>query len=217
MRLIIFGAPGSGKGTQAEFICKEFGIPKVSTGDMLRLIIAEGGELGAKISDILKKGELVSDDMIIRMVEKRLQDNDCKKGFLFDGFPRTLLQAKGILNSAVDIDAIIELEVADEIILERLSGRRVHIPSGRAYHVVYNPPKTSGIDDITGESLVHREDDKEETIRNRLRIYRDTIDAIRQVFTDTSKIKYLKIKADGDLYEIANTISAHLKEVVHLD
>jgi adenylate kinase len=171
MRLILLGPPGAGKGTQARYICEKYGIPQISTGDMLRAAVAAGTELGQQAKKVMDSGGLVSDDIIIGLVKERITEDDCKSGFLFDGFPRTLAQAQAMLDAGVTIDAVVEIAVPDDEIVNRLSGRRSHPGSGRVYHVVFNPPKVEGVDDVTGEPLVHRDDDKEETIRNRLATY----------------------------------------------
>ena len=171
MRLILLGPPGAGKGTQATFICKRFGIPQISTGDMLRAAVAAGSELGRKAKAVMDSGALVSDDIIIGLVKERIVQPDCANGFLFDGFPRTLPQAEATRAAGVAIDAIVEIVVPDDEIVKRMSGRRAHLPSGRTYHVVFNPPKVAGKDDVTGEALVQRDDDREETVRKRLAAY----------------------------------------------
>jgi adenylate kinase len=171
MRLILLGPPGAGKGTQAAFLCKYFGIPQISTGDMLRSAVAEGTELGLKAKSIMAAGALVPDDLIIGLVRDRVAREDCANGFLFDGFPRTLEQAEATRAAAIAIDAVIEIQVPDDEIVRRMSGRRVHPSSGRTYHVVFNPPKVAGRDDATGEALIQREDDQEETVRKRLETY----------------------------------------------
>jgi adenylate kinase len=171
MRIILLGAPGAGKGTQAQLIMQKFGIPQISTGDMLRAAVKAGTELGVAAKKIMDAGGLVSDDIIIGLVKDRIAQPDCAKGFLFDGFPRTIPQAEAMIEAGVDIDHVIEIDVPDAEIIERLSGRRVHPASGRVYHVKYNPPKVAGKDDATGEDLVQRDDDKEDTIKKRLDIY----------------------------------------------
>ena len=173
MRLILLGAPGAGKGTQAQFICERYDIPQISTGDMLRAAVKEGSELGLKVKEILNTGGLVSDDIIIALVKERIAQPDCANGFLFDGFPRTIPQADAMKDGGVKIDHVLEIAVADEEIVNRLAGRRVHPASGRVYHVVYNPPKEEGKDDVTGEALIQREDDSESTVRNRLSVYHE--------------------------------------------
>lgn len=171
MRLILLGPPGAGKGTQARFICERYGIPQISTGDMLRAAVAAGTELGQQAKAVMDAGELVSDDIIIGLVKERITQADCEPGFLFDGFPRTVAQAQAMRDAGVSIDAVVEIAVPDDEIVARLSGRRSHPGSGRVYHVIFNPPKVEGLDDVTGEPLVHRDDDREDTIRNRLATY----------------------------------------------
>ncbi len=171
MKLILLGAPGAGKGTQAAFLCQKFGIPQISTGDMLRAAVKAGTELGVAAKKVMDAGGLVSDDIIIGLVKERIQQPDCAQGFLFDGFPRTIPQAEAMKAAGVKIDYVLEIDVPDSSIIERMSGRRVHVASGRTYHVVFNPPKVAGKDDVTGEDLIQREDDKEETVRKRLDIY----------------------------------------------
>lgn len=173
MRVILLGAPGAGKGTQAQYICKEFGIPQISTGDMLRAAIKEGTPLGLEAKKVMDAGQLISDDIIIGLVKERIAKPDCEKGFLLDGFPRTIPQADAMKDNGVVVDHVIEFDVADEVIVERMGGRRVHPGSGRVYHVVYNPPKEEGKDNETGEELIIREDDTEETVRKRLGIYHE--------------------------------------------
>ncbi len=171
MRVILLGAPGAGKGTQAQFITSKFGVPQISTGDMLRAAVKAGSALGLIAKEVMATGGLVTDDIIIGLVKERITQQDCARGFLFDGFPRTIPQAQAMEDAGIPIDVVIEIDVADEEIVKRLGGRRVHLDSGRVYHVIFNPPKTSGVDDVTGEALVQREDDKEETIRKRLQVY----------------------------------------------
>ena len=171
MRLILLGAPGAGKGTQATFICQKYSIPQISTGDMLRAAVKAGTPLGVQAKKVMDAGGLVSDDLIINLVKERITQADCAKGFLFDGFPRTIPQADAMKSAGVKLDYVLEIDVPFEAIIERMSGRRSHAASGRTYHVKYNPPKTSGVDDVTGEPLIQREDDKEETVRKRLEVY----------------------------------------------
>ncbi len=171
MRLILLGAPGAGKGTQAAFLCQKFSIPQISTGDMLRAAVKAGTEMGLAAKKVMDAGGLVSDDIIIGLVKERIAQADCANGFLFDGFPRTIPQADAMKAAGVKIDVVLEIDVPDSAIIERMSGRRVHVASGRTYHVVFNPPKVAGKDDVTGEDLIQREDDKEETVRKRLDIY----------------------------------------------
>ncbi len=171
MRLILLGAPGAGKGTQATFICQKYGIPQISTGDMLRAAVKAGTPLGQQAQSVMASGGLVSDDLIISLVKERIAQPDCSNGFLFDGFPRTIPQADAMRAAGVKLDYVLEIDVPFEAIIERMSGRRSHPASGRTYHVTFNPPKVAGVDDVTGEPLVQREDDKEETVRKRLDVY----------------------------------------------
>jgi len=171
MRLILLGAPGAGKGTQATFICKKYGIPQISTGDMLRAAVKAGTPLGLQADAVMKSGGLVSDELIINLVKERLTQPDCVNGFLFDGFPRTIPQADAMKAAGVALDYVVEIDVPFEAIIERMSGRRSHPASGRTYHVKFNPPKVAGVDDVTGEPLIQREDDKEETVKKRLDVY----------------------------------------------
>lgn len=173
MRLILLGAPGAGKGTQARFICERFDIVQISTGDMLRAAVKEGNELGLRVKEIMSAGQLVSDDLIIELVRERIAQPDCANGFLFDGFPRTIVQADALKEAGIDLDHVLEIHVADEEIINRLSGRRVHPNSGRVYHVDNHPPLKADIDNETGEPLIQREDDREETVRHRLDVYHD--------------------------------------------
>ena len=170
MRIILLGPPGAGKGTQANFITQEFNIPQISTGDMLRAAIKNQTPLGIAAKEVMDRGDLVSDDIIIGLVKERLQQDDCKNGYLFDGFPRTIPQADALKESGIDLDFVVEIDVPAEDIIERMSGRRIHPASGRSYHIRFNPPKTEGVDDVSGEPLVQRDDDKEETVRNRLEL-----------------------------------------------
>ena len=171
MKLILLGAPGAGKGTQATFICKKYGIPQISTGDMLRAAVKAGTPLGLEAKAVMESGGLVSDDLIINLVKERIAQPDCANGFLFDGFPRTIPQADAMKAAGVALDYVVEIDVPFSAIIERMSGRRSHPPSGRTYHVTFNPPKVEGVDDVTGEPLVQREDDKEETVKKRLDVY----------------------------------------------
>jgi adenylate kinase len=171
MKLILLGPPGAGKGTQASFICEKYGIPQISTGDMLRAAIKAGTPLGVEAKKVMDLGCLVSDEIIIALVKERLLGDDCEKGYLFDGFPRTIPQAEAMKSAGVAIDFVLEIDVADSEIIERMGGRRVHLASGRTYHVKFNPPKVEGKDDVTGEDLIQRDDDQEDTVKNRLKIY----------------------------------------------
>ena len=173
MKLILLGAPGAGKGTQAQFLCAHFAIPQISTGDMLRAAIKAGSRLGLDAKKIIDAGNLVPDEIIIGLVQARLQEQDCQNGFLFDGFPRTIPQAEALKTAQTDLDYVLEIAVADALIIERMSGRRVHLASGRTYHLQHNPPKVAGFDDLTGEALVQRADDQENTVKNRLAVYHE--------------------------------------------
>ena len=183
MKLILLGPPGAGKGTQAQFITEKYGVPQISTGDMLRAAVKAESELGLQVKDIMTSGGLVSDDLIIALVKERIQQDDCVNGFLFDGFPRTIPQAEALVDAEIDIQFVIEIAVDDDEIVSCLSGRRVHESSGRVYHVDHNPPQTAGIDDETGEPLIQREDDQENTVRNRLNIYHDQTKPLVDFYT----------------------------------
>ena len=216
MRIILLGPPGAGKGTQATYITEKFGIPQISTGDMLRAAVKAGTELGLKAKGIMASGGLVSDDLIIALVKERIQESDCVNGFLFDGFPRTIPQAEALLAEGVAIDKVIEIHVADKEIIARLSGRRVHEGSGRVYHVTHNAPKQEGVDDVTGEALVQREDDQEATVRNRLDVYHDQtkplVDFYQGLVTsqpDTSPA-YARVDGVGPLDEVQSRLEASL-------
>ncbi len=187
MKLILLGPPGAGKGTQAQFICKEFGIPQISTGDMLRAAVAAGTELGKQAKSVMDAGGLVSDELIIGLVKERIAQPDCKDGFLFDGFPRTLAQAQATKEAGVTLDAVVEIVVPDDDIVSRMSGRRVHLASGRTYHIKFNPPKIEGKDNETGEALIQREDDKEETVRKRLGAYHEQTEVLSEFYGKMSE------------------------------
>ena len=198
MKVLLLGAPGAGKGTQAQFITREFGIPQISTGDMLRAAIKAGTPLGLEAKKIMDAGGLVRDDIIIGMVKERIAQPDCANGFLFDGFPRTLAQAEAMVAAGVDLDAVVEIDVPDAAIVERMSGRRVHLPSGRTYHVKYNPPKVAGKDDETGEDLVQRDDDKEDTVKKRLAVYHEQTEVLVDFYSKlTGEHAPRYIKVDG--------------------
>ena len=198
MKVLLLGAPGAGKGTQAQFITREFGIPQISTGDMLRAAIKAGTPLGLEAKKIMDAGGLVRHDIITGMVKERIAQPDCANGFLFDGFPRTLAQAEAMVAAGVDLDAVVEIDVPDAAIVERMSGRRVHLPSGRTYHVKYNPPKVSGKDDETGEDLVQRDDDKEETVKKRLAVYHEQTEVLVDFYSKlTGEHAPRYIKVDG--------------------
>lgn len=206
MRVILLGAPGAGKGTQAKFITEKFGIPQISTGDMLRAAVKAGTPLGLEAKAIMDAGKLVSDELIINLVKDRIAQHDCAKGFLFDGFPRTIPQAEALVTAGVELDAVVEIAVADEEIVKRIAGRRVHEASGRVYHVIYNPPKVEGKDDETGDSLVQRKDDTEETVRHRLAVYHDQtkplVDFYQKLAAANGKPKYSHIEGVGSVEAI---------------
>ena len=214
MRIILLGAPGAGKGTQAQYICEQYGIPQISTGDMLRAAVKAQSELGKKVEKVMASGGLVTDEIIIALVKARIEEEDCKDGFLFDGFPRTIPQASALLESDILIDVVLEIDVQDDEIVKRLSGRRVHLDSGRVYHIVYNPPKNEGFDDVSGEELIQREDDQEETVRNRLRVYHQQTKPLVEYYTQLSSldsnIRVIKInglaKVDSIKEEIFNML-----------
>ena len=214
MKLILLGGPGAGKGTQADFICQEYSIPKISTGDMLRAAVAEGTELGKAAKKIMDAGGLVSDDIILGLVKERISADDCAKGFLFDGFPRTIPQAEGLTKAGVNIDRVVEIAVDDEEIVSRMSGRRVHPGSGRTYHLVFNPPKTDGVDDETGEPLVQRDDDREETVRERLRVYHEQTEPLVEYYQtaaqQNSDLKFARVDGVGSVHEIKSRIFSAL-------
>lgn len=217
MRIILLGPPGAGKGTQAKFITEQYGIPQISTGDMLRAAIKEGSELGLKVKDVMASGGLVSDDLIIALVKERVAQPDCTNGFLFDGFPRTIPQAEALADSGIPIDHVVEIAVADEEIVARLSGRRVHEASGRVYHIEHNPPRQPGVDDVTGEALVQREDDQEETVRNRLNIYHEQtkplVSFYKNLQADDSQSAphYAKVDGIGSLESVQERLTLALK------
>lgn len=187
MRLILLGAPGAGKGTQAAFLTKKYGIPQISTGDMLRAAVKAGTALGQAAAKVMAAGALVSDDIIIGLVNERLREPDCRAGYLFDGFPRTIAQADAMKAAGVGIDYVLEIDVADDEIIRRMSGRRVHPASGRTYHVTFNPPRTPGKDDVTGEDLIQRDDDREETVRKRLAVYHEQTRPLIDYYRDWSR------------------------------
>lgn len=211
MRVILLGAPGAGKGTQAKFIMEAFGIPQISTGDMLRAAVKAGTPLGLKVKDIMASGALVSDDLIIDLVKERIMLGDCSDGFLFDGFPRTIPQAQALANSGVSIDHVLEIFVEDEEIVSRLSGRRMHEASGRVYHVEHNPPKIAGLDDETGEPLVQRDDDKEETVRNRLSIYHEQTEPLVAYYQEAQGVVFSQVNGVGSLDSIKTKVAETLK------
>ncbi len=215
MRLILLGAPGAGKGTQALYITEKYGIPQISTGDMLRAAVTAGTELGVKAKAVMDAGELVSDDIIIGLVKERIKEDDCHNGFLFDGFPRTIPQAQAMVDAHVDIDHVLEIAVDDEDIIARLSGRRVHPASGRIYHLQYNPPERDGLDNETGEALIQREDDSEDTVRNRLKVYHSQTRPLVDFYQNMSGDKvpaYHTVSGIGAMETIRDEVFAALSQ-----
>lgn len=212
MRLILLGGPGAGKGTQASFICQKFGIPQISTGDMLRAAVKAGTPLGIEAKKIMDAGGLVSDEIIIGLIKDRLSESDCANGYLLDGFPRTIPQADAMKQNAIDVDYVVEIAVSDEEIIKRMSGRRVHLASGRTYHVIYNPPKVKGKDDQTGEDLIQREDDKEETVKHRLDVYHEQTEPLIAYYktfsqsTEAAAPSYVEIEGIGSVDSIRDKI-----------
>ena len=219
MRLILLGGPGAGKGTQANVIKEKYGIPQISTGDMLRAAVKAGTDLGKKAKEYMDAGGLVPDEVIIGLVKERIQEPDCEKGFLFDGFPRTIPQADAMKEAGVPIDAVVDIDVPDEEIIKRMSGRRAHLASGRTYHIIYNPPKVEGKDDVTGEPLVQRDDDKEETVKKRLDVYHQQTEPLIDYYKkweavgESAAPKYIHIDGVGSLESISNSIIGALDKV----
>ena len=217
MRVILLGAPGAGKGTQAQYICKEFGIPQISTGDMLRAAVKAESPLGLAAKEVMDAGRLVSDDIIIGLVVERLEQSDCANGCLFDGFPRTIPQAEALRDSGVNIDHVVEMAVDDGAIIERMAGRRVHLASGRTYHMVYNPPKKDGYDDETGEQLIQRDDDRESVVRDRLSVYHEQTEPLIHFYSSWAKADpsgaptVNQIQGVGQVEEIRDEIFAVLR------
>ena len=213
MRIILLGAPGAGKGTQAQYLTKKYDIPQISTGDMLRAAIKAGTPLGLKAKEVMDRGQLVSDDIIIGLVKDRIKEPDCKNGFLFDGFPRTIPQAEAIDTSGIGIDAVVEISVPDEEIVKRMSGRRVHLASGRTYHVVFNPPKVPGKDDVTGEDLVVRPDDEEATVRSRLEVYHNQTEPLVAFYTakaDRKECRFVEVDGTKPVNEVSASLDREL-------
>ncbi len=213
MKLVLLGPPGAGKGTQAKAICSTFGIPQISTGDMLRAAISGGTELGKRVQAVMDRGDLVSDDIIIRLVEERIAEADCANGFLFDGFPRTIAQAEALEAARVAIDAVVEITIPDKEVVRRMSGRRVHPGSGRVYHVVFNPPREPGRDDETGEPLLQRDDDREETVRDRLEVYREQTHPLVEFYKTRSAgggangaMRYIEVNGLGPVADVSSKV-----------
>lgn len=214
MKIILLGAPGAGKGTQAQFLTKRYNIPQISTGDMLRSAIKAGTELGKMAKAAMDAGQLVTDEIIIGLVKDRIKENDCKNGYLLDGFPRTLAQADAVTNAGIAIDAVIEIDVPNEEIVKRMSGRRAHLASGRTYHIVYNPPKVEGKDDETGEDLVQRDDDKESVVLDRLKVYHELTSPLIGYYKDqaskNSNIKYITVDGTANIADVEAAIISKL-------
>ncbi len=216
MKLILLGPPGAGKGTQAQAICERYAIPQISTGDMLRAAVAAGSELGLEAKAAMDAGGLVADDVIIGLVKERILQDDCVNGFLFDGFPRTLAQAKALQDAGVAIDGIVEIVVPDDEIVNRLSGRRSHPASGRVYHIVYNPPKVEGLDDVTGEPLIQRDDDEEATIRNRLATYHEQTEVLSSFYgslTGEGAPKLIRVNGSQSIDGVKESIARELEKL----
>jgi len=213
MRIILLGSPGSGKGTQAQFITEKYGIPQISTGDMLRAAVRAGTELGIAAKKVMDAGGLVSDEIILGLIKERIKQADCQNGFLLDGFPRTIVQAEGLAIMGVELDNVLEIAVADEEIIQRMSGRRVHLVSSRSYHILFNPPKVEGCDDITGEPLTQRDDDKEETVRKRLEVYHLQTKPLVDFYSAkaaSGAVKFASIAGVGSVEEITAKVFAAL-------
>jgi adenylate kinase len=217
MKLILLGGPGAGKGTQAGFITARYGIPQISTGDMLRAAVKAGTPVGLAAKKVMDAGQLVSDDIIIALVKERIAQPDCARGFLFDGFPRTIPQAEAMKQAGVHIERVVEIDVPDEEIIRRMSGRRVHLPSGRTYHVAFNPPRVAGKDDVTGEDLIQRDDDREETVRKRLEVYHAQTEPLVEFYSkwagagDARAPKYARVSGIGSVEQIRDRIFAALE------
>ena len=215
MKIILLGPPGAGKGTQAEIICKNFSIPHISTGDMLREAIANETATGKLAKEIMDAGNLVSDEVIISLVKDRIKEEDCKNGFLFDGFPRTIPQADALENQEIFVNVVLELTLKDELIINRMSGRRVHQPSGRSYHLEFNPPEKDGVDDVTGEPLIQRDDDKPETVKNRLEVYWEQTNPLIVYYRSKSvqtNLKYIEIDGSKTMEKVSSQIHAALED-----
>jgi len=218
MKIILLGPPGAGKGTQANFIKQEFGIPQISTGDILRAEVRAGTNRGLELKKIMDAGQLVSDDLILEIIKVRITAEDCRNGYLFDGFPRTVAQADGMKANNIDVDAVVELQVDDAEIIRRMSGRRVHPGSGRSYHLIFNPPREEGRDDVTGEALIQRDDDREETVMKRLEIYHSQTSPLIEYYsnwaknTDKTAPHYYRIDGNADVNHIRDEIISRVKQ-----
>ncbi|MDH5392793.1 MAG: adenylate kinase [Gammaproteobacteria bacterium] len=206
MRVILLGGPGAGKGTQANYIKEKYNIPQISTGDMLRAAVKAGTALGVEAKKVMDAGGLISDDIIMGLIKERVKEDDCTNGYLFDGFPRTLVQADALKAEGIAIDAVVEIDVDDAEIIKRMSGRRVHLNSGRTYHVTFNPPKVEGKDDETGEDLIQRDDDQEDTVKNRLHIYHEQTEPLINYYSGMAGINYVKINGIGKVEDIRDQI-----------
>lgn len=217
MRVILLGAPGAGKGTQAQFITSKYGIPQISTGDMLRAAVKAGSELGALVKEVMATGGLVTDEIIIALVKERISQADCAKGFLLDGFPRTIPQAEAMEEAGIEVDVVVEISVEDEEIVKRLSGRRVHADSGRIYHVTNNPPKVANVDDETGEPLIQREDDKEETVRKRLQVYhqqtKPLVNFYQKLEAAGKSVKVVQLNGQDDVNVVRDQIATLMSSI----
>lgn len=216
MRIILLGAPGAGKGTQAQFITEKLGVPQISTGDMLRAAVKAGTPLGRQVEEVMNSGALVTDDIIIALVKERIAEPDCRNGFLFDGFPRTIPQAEAMVEAEIDVDAVINIDVDDEEIVKRLSGRRVHPASGRVYHIDHQPPREAGKDDATGEPLVQRDDDREETVRKRLQVYHEQTRPLLGFYQNLAEqgnpVRVVTINGDDEVAAIREQIAGVLEQ-----
>jgi adenylate kinase len=214
MKMILLGAPGAGKGTQAKFLTETYAIPQISTGDMLRAAVKAESDMGLKVKSVMESGGLVTDDIIIGLVKERITEDDCAEGFLFDGFPRTIPQSEAMEDAGVEIDVVLEIDVPDDEIVRRLSGRRVHLDSGRVYHVDFNPPAKEGLDDVTGEPLVLRKDDEEDTVRKRLSLYHEQtkplVNFYQEMEKKTGKMRFIKIDGTRSINEIVADIKQSL-------
>ena len=214
MKIVLLGPPGAGKGTQAESICENYGIPHISTGNMLREAVEAGTKLGLEAKSLMDAGFLVSDDVIVGLVEDRISADDCSEGFLFDGFPRTIPQAEALIERDINIDAVVEIDVPDQDIIDRMAGRRMHPASGRNYHIIFNPPKNEGKDDITGEDLILREDDKPETVKDRLKVYADQTSPLVAFYSNlsvSSQLKYIKVSGTATPSNVTQQILKDLE------
>ena len=214
MKIVLLGPPGAGKGTQAESICENYGIPHISTGNMLREAVEAETKLGLEAKSLMDAGILVSDDVIVGLVEERISEDDCSEGFLFDGFPRTIPQAEALIERDINIDAVVEIDVPDQDIIDRMAGRRMHPASGRNYHIIFNPPKNEGKDDITGEDLILREDDKPETVKDRLKVYADQTSPLVVFYSNlsaSSQLKYIKVSGTATPSNVTQQILKDLE------